>query len=525
MPVPQRLNTTASVQSARSKISELIAAHPEWFCTPAGENTHALSRKELEFSIANNRLILNCWSEKGSRAWKIFSWEWTGEKLSLQASRRMGAERPVIELVPRASAAAIALTVKAARQARCDQLAQLACSVAPGLKVERASLSPGARRGQPGPYARIVLRQKNHRIAVTGYVIPGKASDADAFLAAALLWFKRTSERARSPYIDHLWFILEGALIKPVIQRIALLRQSLQDVIKVHEVERQLNMISVVHVPTRDDLWKKRLARFPPVTPDEPGEVTRRLVSMAPDAVDVVHARHGKTLRYRGLPFARVRQVMGCERVWFGVEGARRRLLEERTEREWSELMNMLKQHRSADSPDHHNSLYRNAGEAWLESLLRRDISRLDPGLIIAPLYAQFRISRAGVPGVRPIDLLALRRDGRLTVIELKIFESREHVLQGVDYWQRVESHRRRGNITRARLFGERKIKNESPLIYLVAPTLRVHPALTTMAHTIAPDIEIYRFDINEDWRAGVRVMRRIRINGHQSSQSASDLV
>jgi hypothetical protein len=29
----------------------------------------------------------------------------------------------------------------------------------------------------------------------------------------------------------------------------------------------------------------------------------------------------------------------------------------------------------------------------------------------------------------------------------------------------------------------------------------------------IAPDIEIYRFDINEDWRAGVRVMRRMRVN------------
>jgi hypothetical protein len=34
------------------------------------------------------------------------------------------------------------------------------------------------------------------------------------------------------------------------------------------------------------------------------------------------------------------------------------------------------------------------------------------------------------------------------------------------------------------------------------------------LARSIAPDIEIYRFDINEDWRrAGVRVMRRLRVN------------
>ena len=513
--MPQRLNSTSAIEAARSTISELIAAYPEWFCTFGGETTYAVGRDELELSIANSRLVLNSWTEKGSRFWKIYSWEWSGEKLSLHASRRMGAERPLIELVPRASAAALAVTVRTARQARCDRLAELSCSIGPRLRVERSSLSPGPRRGQPGPYARIVLWQKNHRIAVTGNVVPAKASDADAFLASALLWFKRTSERSRAPYIDSLWMMLEGPILKPLVQRIALLRQSLRDVIKVYDVDRELIEASQIAIPAREDLWKKRLARFPPVTPEEPGgDFTNRIVSIAPEAIDVVHARHGKTLRYHGLPFARIRQVLGCERAWFGLEGGRRRLLEESSESEWQQLIQMLREHRSASAVDRYHALYRNAGEAWLESLLRRDITRLDPGLIIAPLYAQFRISRAGVPGVRPIDLLALRRDGRLTVIELKIFESREHVLQGVDYWQRVESHRRRGNIARTRLFGDRKIKNEPPLIYLVAPTLRVHPSLKTLAHAIAPDLEIYRFDINEDWRSGVRVMRRELLRG-----------
>jgi hypothetical protein len=187
--------------------------------------------------------------------------------------------------------------------------------------------------------------------------------------------------------------------------------------------------------------------------------------------------------------------------------------LEEKNETEFASLITDLMDHRSAGNVDHHHALYRNAAEAWLESLLRRDITRLDPGLVIAPLHAQFRIARSGVAGVRPVDLLALRQDGRLAVIELKVSEAREHVLQAADYWQRVEIHRRRGHITRAKLFAERKIRNEPPLIYLVAPTLRVHPALNTLARAIAPDIEIYRFDINEDWRAGVRVMRRMRVN------------
>lgn len=505
----ERVNTPARIEAARSKIAELLGAHPEWFCTLNGGDSQALLKSELDIVVAYDRLILTSWTEKGSRSWKIFAWEWTGEKLTLEASRRMGADRPRIELVPRAAASAIALTVKAARQQRSEQLGLLAGSIQLAAKLERASLSPGARRAQPGRYARIVLRQKHQRIAVTGSVASSRASDADAFLSSALMWFRRVSERAGPPYIQQLWLAVESDLIKPMLQRVVLLRQSLRETIAVYEVDQQLTRITPVEVPAREDLWKRRLARFPPLVAAEPGEITRRLVAIAPDAIDVVRARHGETLRYFGLPFARVRRVMGSERLWFGTEGAGRRLLDEKTENELTQLLVELLEHRSANATDHHHSFYRNAAEAWLESLLRRDITRLDPGLIIAPLHAQFRTARGGVLGVRPVDLLALRRDGRLAVIELKVSEAREHVMQGADYWQRVEAHRRRGHITRARLFGDRKISNEPPLVYLVAPTLRVHPAFNTLARSIAPDIEIYRFDINEDWRAGVRVMRR----------------
>ena len=511
--MPERVNTPARIEAARSKIADLLTTHAEWFCTLNGGDTQALGRSELDIAVAYGRLILTSWTEKGSRAWKIFAWELTGERLTLRASRRMGAERPLIELVPRAAASAIALTVKTARQQRAAQLGELACAMQASAKLERAALSPGARRGQPGRYARILLRQKHQRIAVTGSVAASKASDADAFLSSALMWFKRTSERARAPYIQQLWLLVERDLVKPTAQRVAMLRSSLRDAIAVYEVDQQLTEMKLVDVPAREDLWKRKLARFPPVPAAEPGEIAKRLIELAPDAIDVVSARHGETLRYFGLPFARVRKVMGSERMWFGVEGTRRRLLDEKTKDEWRNLLTELLEHRTAKASDHHHALYRNAAEAWLESLLRRDITRLDPGLIIAPLHAQFRTARGGVPGGSPVDLLALRRDGRLVVIELKVAEAREHVLQGVDYWQRVEAHRRRGHIARAKLFGARKISNESPLVYLVAPTLRVHPSFNALARSIDPDIEIYRFDINEDWRAGVRVMRRMRVN------------
>ena len=127
-----------------------------------------------------------------------------------------------------------------------------------------------------------------------------------------------------------------------------------------------------------------------------------------------------------------------------------------------SNLFNDLREHRSASALDHRHAFYRAAPEAWLESLLRRDITKLDPGLIIAPLHAQFRTARGAKLGISPIDLLALRQDGRLVVIELKVSEDREHVLQGADYWRRVEAHRRRGHIARAKLFGARTIRRRA---------------------------------------------------------------
>lgn len=509
----QNLTTPASIEAARQQIAALFRAHAEWFCTAGHGETYALRGDELDISAAHERLVFSCWTEKGSRSWRVLGWEWNGQILLLQASRRMGAELPLIELAPRASAHAAAATVRAARQFRCDKLAQLACTSLAETRIERCALSPGTRAGQPGRYARIVLRRKQTRIAVCGPVVSDHPATVDAFLSSALLWFKRTADRIKPPYFEQLWLIVADELLKPLLYRVALLRESLRKTIQVFTADDDLSVLTRGEGLERRDLWKKKLAHFPPVPAAGINEQTAAIIALAPDAIDVVHARHGETLRYFGLPFARVRSLLGAERIWFGVDAARRRLLDESTRSDWENLLWNLREHRAATAADHHHTFYRSAAEAWLESLLRRDITRLDPGLIIAPLHAQFRTARGGKLGIRPIDLLALRQDGRLVVIELKVYEDREHVLQGADYWRRVEAHRRRRHIARAKLFGELRIKDEPPLVYLVAPTLRVHPSFQTVARFIATDIEMYRFDINEDWRSGVRVMRRLRVN------------
>lgn len=473
---------------------------------PAEGGAQALRRDDLEIAIAHGKLMFSCWTENGNRCWHVLAWHWNGQLLEFETSRRFGRERALMQLVPRASAKHMTVMIRAARELRCERLARLAAAFETETTIERLSLSRGTKPGQPGRYGQILLRRRRERIAVTGPIVPSRPGVIDAFLSSALLWFRRTN-------VERLWLVVSPELLKPLLYRVALLRNGLRDIIRVFTVDDELALLREESCPDKQALWKNKLARFPPVAAATPSELSAAIIAEAPDAIDIVHARHGETLRYFGLPFARVRSLLGSEKIWFGIDRAHRRLFDETTWNEWQELLHDLREHRSASSLDHRHAFYRAAPEAWLESLLRRDITRLDPGLIIAPLHAQFRTARGAKLGIRPIDLLALRQDGRLVVIELKVSEDREHVLQGADYWRRVEAHRRRGHIAKAKLFGERTISEEPPLVYLVAPTLRVHPSFQTLAQCISSDIEIYRFDINEDWRSGVRVMRRTRVN------------
>src|SRR5215471_17705305 len=164
------------VEAATRELKAIADAHQDWFISCNGSVPLEINRGEFDFSLAHGRLLFASWTEQGSRTWHVTAWHRSHEKLVLQAARRMGAEIAAIELVPRASAQALVASITAARQARCACLAEV---VAEGLQqrtphqrltIERASLSPGRRRDQPGRYARIILRLPHERIAVTGIV-------------------------------------------------------------------------------------------------------------------------------------------------------------------------------------------------------------------------------------------------------------------------------------------------------------------------------------------------------------------
>jgi hypothetical protein len=505
-----RLTSEEKIEAARRLIAKALDAHGEWFVRegPRGRVAAELKRGEWELRSAARALVFSYWGASGLRVWRIAAWGRAGEHLRLEASRRMGAERATLELIPRASHASAKIALNAARLAVCGRLAALLAEAC-GLRVEEARLSAGARRGEPGRDARLLLRSGTERtlVAATAPVVPVGGDDAERFLTSALLWLARLEERGAR--IGELWLVAGAKLAGPLGERIALLREDLRQRILLFEVNEESNDLRPLPLPRLPELLSQPAPRLFRPMPPHLSELVESIVALAPEAIDVVRARHGQTLRFHGLPFARVRHLAGRELLWFGVgPAARRQLLEGWNREELLKLLAELAEHRRHDAADRRHHFYRAAPEAWLESILRRDIRQLDPGLRLAPLHTQFRTARGASDGPRPVDLLALRRDGRLALVELKVSEDPTLVLQAADYWRRVETHRRQGTIARARLFDDQPLAAAPPLLYLAAPLLRFHRSLPSLARALSPEIETYRFDLNEDWRTGVRVAR-----------------
>src|SRR2546421_5977360 len=89
---PAQFVSPASIADGERMLRELVSGHPEWFMSEDGRAPVEVNQNEFDFSVAHRRMIFSCWTERGSRAWHIREWNWTGAKLELLASRRMGAE-------------------------------------------------------------------------------------------------------------------------------------------------------------------------------------------------------------------------------------------------------------------------------------------------------------------------------------------------------------------------------------------------------------------------------------------------
>lgn len=384
-----------------------------------------------------------------------------------------------------------------------DELKRFLAEQFPDETVESLTVAPDLEHSLSGNYVRGLLRRGSSVVALLA-VPEGESIDAtDNCLTYGLLWLTRVRQSGRRETIAGLRLILPKNASRTVAHRIAALDSRLP----VELYERDPSRETVERIDPRIagnmDSW---------LVPHRDAETLLNLVkpevasivAKAPKAIALHPVPHAREvwLHFRGLPFARWHE----ERIFFGARHAREELTAA-SRPALNRLLQDLKVHRHPLTSDTRHPLYRAQAERWLESIVRDDVTRVDVMLDARFVYPQVFANAGGEHGI--LDLLTVTSSGRLAIIELKAGEHIHLPLQAADYWLRVRRQLQNGEITRYGYFPKIELQKSPPLVYLVAPALRFHPATDDLLKCLSPELDVVRVGLAESWRRSLRVVMR----------------
>ena len=489
----------AELPETISDISEILDSHIEWLIVRENGRTLPMLRSEIEIENSNGRSKLGFVDDKGLSVRTIRGFEIDGVEVVVKLSSKLNNETETIRFVPRESAKELRENIELARLQKANEIAELFAASISDSKLLRVSLNKAN-----GRIAQIEIEDKfKTRTAAISDVT--NSLTHESLLATSLKLHDELRGRRKNP-IARFSIVAEKRQARNLQKLLALLNKGSRESILIYEIDRKgtLPIAKELRQLKMLELWRERVRKLKYPESIDPTETARTIIEMSPDKIDRIASKNGETLRFLGMPFARVRKTMGREKSWFGV-GNVRKPINESAKRAFRELRDQLDLHRRSDPPSKRHDWYRLASEAWLESILRRNIKLLDANLILSPIYNQFRASND------KIDLLAIRKDGRLVIIEIKTSPDRDTIFQAADYWRKIELQRRRGVLADARLFGSMEIADKPALVYIVAPALSFHFDFEYFARALNPEIELWRWELHEDWRREIKVIARRR--------------
>lgn len=523
-----QITDNTSAAKAKYDLEQVLLAASDWQLWEGEKRIATLSRAEFEFSVEWGKLIFAWWTEGSSQSWRITAYEVATAEFHCQAMRGLGRETTHFTLRDplRWQAHKSETLVVAERRTQFSELlAQIIREHFDDVEIQRVRTSSKFSLTNPGQYVRLWLKRKKETVLAIGINENETQAEVNGIITAGLTWRAEGTKPA-----PRLWLCVPQGRGQIVLERLTLLNTAplnLQiECFEINEKERAMKALRPVSQAELLSLHPSGLLWPELKTP--PRSIWRsRIMNLAPAVITVRVAPNHKFESYsiRGLEFARTKGEER-DRVLFGVshypdeiaarfdfnpDGARREL----TERNFAQLEKLVREiivHRCAASPDLRHPFYRLRTEAWLESLLYRDIRALDATLDPRFVYSQVPAWMGDDRSI--LDLLAVNQQGRLVVIEIKAAEDAQLPLQGLDYWLRVEQARVRGDFERRGLFAGITLADQSPLLYLVAPRLRFHRSFNLVAKAIAPEVETYRIGLNTNWREGVKVreVERLRI-------------
>lgn len=465
-----------------------------------------LEAASWRLSVDFGKLIFEVWNPARSVVRRVEEIAYRDrDRLGLFVRKSAGRETSTLEFRERASAGNVARGESRART-RQELVAVLAREYS-GWRLERVSSRSDREHSFSAWYTRGLARRGATAWAFLGLGESEPPAAADAILSYGLIWLDWLRSHAERFTVGTLKLFLPHAAVPLCAQRAAWIeRRALQ--LELFEWNHGEDRPTPVDARDFGNVETR-------LTPRRQGEVllerhaglVRSLLGDLAGRVEVVAdaAANLFSLRVLGLEIARVETLLAPQ-VFYGLEGSYRRM-EPGDEGGLRRFVTQVLKLRSPSSPNRSHEFYRLQGERWLESILVRDITKVDTDLRPECVYPQVPAFSGGDRGV--IDILTVTRRGRLAVVELKLVEDINLPLQGLDYWLRVKWLHERGQFETFGYFPGNVLSPEPPLLYLVSPAFRFHSTTDRLACYLDGSIQVIKVGINESWREGVKVLFR----------------
>ncbi|HEY6403844.1 MAG TPA: hypothetical protein VI479_20650, partial [Blastocatellia bacterium] len=419
-----------------------------------------LARSDFEFSVEWGKLIFAWWGDGVSQSWRVTAYEIDPGELRLRATRGMSGETTLLILRdplrsarwakwPNGLAGRENLPPGERRRLYAETLSCLITKSFDGVKIQRATIGSSRSSSGVSQYARLVLKSAGETILAIGTSGAESQAVVDGMIAAGLASFVAFNEkRNEKDRAKRFWFCLPKGRSQTAMERGPLLDVShLGARLEWFEIdedgEEMVNVRPVMQVELLDShllgrgdvVWPD--PSTPPPAPTPYDLWRERIINLAPDLIEKRRDPRSGLERFeiKGLEFAR---FLAGGHAKFGVAGATSESgsnppylaylaypasltylgsfadLSVLTESNFGELERLAREiahYRSADCLERRHPFYLLRAEAWLESLLRRDIRRLDPTFDERFVYSQVPAWRADDRSV--IDLLTVNKKGR----------------------------------------------------------------------------------------------------------------
>ena len=508
-------------------LEEYLAAHPSAALLEEGRVLFDMRLARYSVTESHGRCLLQFWSEERNLIRTVVEIQPRAQCLRLM-TRRMGVSKPTaLELIPNSDRRTP--TARDSARRNYQRILERALTRAfIGSKVDGFRSAMDLEHSFGPAYIRGRLLRGTAAEAIIGVSETESAATIDAILTLGVLWLDHCRQKSDARrHFGSLKVIVPHGTEKTTAERMTWLNHAAADFQLFTLDERSEELTPVDFRDSGNHVVRLVHAFSPAAALARCQSGIDTILNLLPlDAKSRIEIRPRSAaevgLTLHGLEFARVRHgadahsFAGEQQITFGA-GANETPLTGETTDLCRELCARLFASRRRDGV-HKDPLFRIQPERWLESEFRAGLSDLLPSLRGDQIYSQVPAFSSGDRGM--LDLLALDRDSRLVVIELKADEDMHLPLQALDYWIRVRAlhadrQRSVGSdhplsaFEREGYFPGVEISPKPPRLLLAAPALRIHPANLPILRYLSPQVEWELVALNEHWRRELQIVFR----------------